>query len=153
MRRGSNMVGSTWNCIHCYEIWACAQLEPVFGSSATWFKFFKFGLRNNKLVQKLSATFNTHTDTETNLSQVRNDLNKECSNWVLNTTLSNTLRLQYYISQKSVGFNTNLNIIEKSTGIPIIIPPIVIPSSTNIFSEKYKPCTLQSSYIYYRFFI
>ena len=31
MRRGSNMVGSTWNCIQCFEILAGAQLEPVFG--------------------------------------------------------------------------------------------------------------------------
>ena len=33
------MVGSTWNCIQCFEIWAGAQLEPVFGGSATRFKF------------------------------------------------------------------------------------------------------------------
>ena len=32
---------STWNCIRCFEIWAGAQLEPVFGGSATRFKFFK----------------------------------------------------------------------------------------------------------------
>jgi len=44
LRRGSNMVGSTWNCIMCFEIWAGAQVEPVFDVSATRYKFFKFGL-------------------------------------------------------------------------------------------------------------
>ena len=39
------MVGSTRNCIQCFKIWAGAQLEPVFGGSATRFKFFKLGLR------------------------------------------------------------------------------------------------------------
>ena len=35
---GSNIVGSTWNYIQCFEILAGAQLEPVFGGSATQFK-------------------------------------------------------------------------------------------------------------------
>ena len=34
------------NCIKCFKIWACAQFEPVFGGSATRFKFLKFGLRS-----------------------------------------------------------------------------------------------------------
>ena len=44
LRRGSNMVGSPENCIQYFDIWAGAQLELVFGGSATWFKFPKFGL-------------------------------------------------------------------------------------------------------------
>ncbi len=39
----------TWNCILCFKILAGAQLEPVFGGSATRFKFFKFGLRMLKI--------------------------------------------------------------------------------------------------------
>ena len=38
----------TWlvslNLYQCFKIWAGAQFEPVFGGSATRFKFFKFGL-------------------------------------------------------------------------------------------------------------
>ena len=34
------MIGSTWNCIQCFKIWADAQLEPLFR-----FKFFDLGLR------------------------------------------------------------------------------------------------------------
>ena len=49
LRRGSNMVGSTRNCIQCFEIRAGAQLEPVFGGSATrGLKFIKFDLRRTK---------------------------------------------------------------------------------------------------------
>ena len=40
MKRGSNMVGSTLNCIQCFEILTGAQLKPVFGGSATQFKFY-----------------------------------------------------------------------------------------------------------------
>ena len=39
MRRGSNMVGSDFNCIQCIEIWAGAQLETVYDELATRFKF------------------------------------------------------------------------------------------------------------------
>lgn len=46
LRRSSNIVGFTWNCFQCYEIWAGAQLEPIFGGSAMRFNFLKFGLNS-----------------------------------------------------------------------------------------------------------
>ena len=44
MRRGSNMVGSTWNCIMCFEIWAALKWNRFFDVSARRYKIFKFGL-------------------------------------------------------------------------------------------------------------
>jgi len=41
LRRGSNMVGFTWNCIQCFKIWADSQLEMIFDGSPTRFKFSK----------------------------------------------------------------------------------------------------------------
>ena len=46
------MVGSTWTCIQCFDIWASAKLELDFGGSAKRFKIFKFGLRLYKLTVK-----------------------------------------------------------------------------------------------------
>ena len=46
LSRVSNLrLEQNWNCIQCFEIWACAQFEPVFGCSAARFKFSKFCLR------------------------------------------------------------------------------------------------------------
>ena len=50
LRRGSNTVGSSWNCNQCFRIWAGALLEPVFGSSGILFKFFFFyNLEDNNM--------------------------------------------------------------------------------------------------------
>ena len=43
LTRCSNMVGSTWNCIKFFNIWAGNQLKPVLGGFETWLKFIKFG--------------------------------------------------------------------------------------------------------------
>ena len=56
-RRGSDMVGSTRNCIQCFEIWAGAQLEPVFGGLVSRFKFFKFGLSIIYLIKILNRVY------------------------------------------------------------------------------------------------
>ena len=45
LRCMSSMVGSSWNCIQCFEIWSGAQFEPVFDGSAMRCKLFEFGLR------------------------------------------------------------------------------------------------------------
>ena len=42
------MVGSTSNCIQCFEVWAGAQLEPFFCGSVTRFNLLKFGFRLQK---------------------------------------------------------------------------------------------------------
>ena len=43
-----------WNFNQCFKIWANAQLEPVIGGSATWFKFITFSLVN---ILFITATF------------------------------------------------------------------------------------------------
>ena len=43
LSRGSNMVGSTLNCIQFFKIYAGAQLKPVSGRFKPRFKFIKFG--------------------------------------------------------------------------------------------------------------
>lgn len=45
MRRRSNIVWFSWNFNKCLEIWASAQLEPIFGSSSSRFKYFKLGFK------------------------------------------------------------------------------------------------------------
>ena len=67
LRRSSSKVGSTWNCIKFFEIWAGAQSEPVFGGSATRLKFFK---SNSASVPSRIKYFN--------------ECNQECCIYILN---------------------------------------------------------------------
>ena len=48
LRRDSNMVGSPWNCIQCFDIWAGAQLKSVLGRSTSWLVFLNFYISYHK---------------------------------------------------------------------------------------------------------